>query len=239
MSKTSTSLALLLASAALAGCERAPKKPVFPLPERPVAKIIASRFSDEPIRDRAGEARRIFEIADVRPGMKVADIGAGSGFYALRLSRVVGPKGRVYAQDVTAAYLADLKKEVARRKLANVELVLGAPDDPRLPGPVDRALLIHMYHEIAQPYGLLWHLAASLKPGARVGVVDLDRPTERHGTPPRLLRCILDCRDMVSLETARFDAPVRDGGVLVPDAPGLGITVDRDVLGDPVAAWGD
>lgn len=55
--------------------------------------------------------------------------------------------------------------------------------------------------------------------------------------PPRLLRCILDCRDMVTLETARFDAPVRDGGVLVPDAPGLGIAVDRDVLGDPVAAW--
>lgn len=57
--------------------------------------------------------------------------------------------------------------------------------------------------------------------------------------PPRLLRCILDCRDMVTLETARFDAPVRDGGVLVPDVPGLGVTVRREVLGDPVAAWGD
>ncbi len=55
--------------------------------------------------------------------------------------------------------------------------------------------------------------------------------------PSRMLRCILDCRDMVTLETARFDAPVKDGGVLAPNAPGLGIEVDRDVFGDPVATW--
>ncbi|MEX0303629.1 MAG: enolase C-terminal domain-like protein, partial [Leisingera sp.] len=55
--------------------------------------------------------------------------------------------------------------------------------------------------------------------------------------PERSLRCILDCRDMVTLKTAEFDAPVRDGGVLVPDAPGLGITVDRDLMGAPQAVW--
>lgn len=55
--------------------------------------------------------------------------------------------------------------------------------------------------------------------------------------PERLLRCILDCRDMVTLETATFDAPVQGGGVLVPSAPGLGICVNRDVLGAPVAVW--
>lgn len=55
--------------------------------------------------------------------------------------------------------------------------------------------------------------------------------------PPRLLRCILDCRDMVTLETAHFEAPVRDGGVLVPDAPGLGIKVKQELLGEPVAVW--
>ena len=55
--------------------------------------------------------------------------------------------------------------------------------------------------------------------------------------PERNLRCILDCRDMVTLTTARIDAPVRDGGVLAPRAPGLGLTVNRDVLGAPVACW--
>ena len=114
----------------------------------------------------------------------------GSGYHTLRLSPVVGPKGRIYAQDVTEAYLAGLKREVARRGLANVTLVLGKPDDAALPpASLDRAILVHMYHEVAQPYGLLWTLAASLKPGAKVGVVDLDRPPEQHGTPPALLKC--------------------------------------------------
>jgi SAM-dependent methyltransferase len=161
----------------------------FPPPDRPVADIVAPIWSSGPDRDAADEVGQVVRGLGIKPGMRVADIGAGSGYYALPLSRAVGPTGRVYAQDVMADYLAGLKTEVERRKLTNVELVLGAPDDPRLPAPVDRALLIHMYHEIAQPYGLLWHLAASLKPGARVGVVDLDRQTERHGTPPALLRC--------------------------------------------------
>ena len=97
MSKTSTSLALA-AAAALAGCHRAPKQPVFPAPERPVASIMSSRFSDEPLRDRAGEARRIFEIADVGPGMTVADIGAGEGYLSVRLAPLVGAHGKVLAQ---------------------------------------------------------------------------------------------------------------------------------------------
>jgi predicted methyltransferase len=95
MSKTSTSLVLL--ATVLAACHRVPEKPVFPAPERPVAQIISSRFSDEPLRDRAGEARRIFEIADVRAGMKVADIGAGEGYLAVRLAPLVGADGRVLA----------------------------------------------------------------------------------------------------------------------------------------------
>ena len=85
MSKTSTSVALVLLGT-LAACHRAPQKPAFPAPERPVASIVSSRFADEPLRDRAGEARRIFEIADVRPGMKVADIGAGEGYLSVRLA---------------------------------------------------------------------------------------------------------------------------------------------------------
>jgi SAM-dependent methyltransferase len=71
-------------------------------------------------------------------------------------------------------------------------LVQGTPDDAKLPpGRFDRILLIHMYHEIAQPYGLLWRLRPALKPGGRIVIVDADRPTARHGTPPKLLACEL------------------------------------------------
>lgn len=190
MWKTSTSLGLLLAAAALAGCERAPKKPVFPLPERPVARIIASRFADEPVRDRAGEARRIFEIADVRPGMKVADIGAGEGYLSVRLAPLVGPDGRVLAEDIVPATRDALARRVERERLDNIAVRLGKPDDPLLPAhSFDRIFMIHMYHEIAQPYAFLWNIRPALVDGGQVVVVDSDRPTNEHGTPPSLLAC--------------------------------------------------
>src|SRR5258708_12148108 len=69
---------------------------------------------------------------------------------------------------------------------------LGEPHDPRLPASsLDAAILVHMYHEIAQPYAFLYNLAPALKAGARVGIVDLERPTSAHGTPINLLRCEL------------------------------------------------
>ena len=124
--------------------------------------------------------------------MVVGDLGAGAGYHTVRLSGVVGPSGTVVAQDVRRDYLTDLAKRVRRLKLANVKIALGEPQDPRLPAAsLDAAVLVHMYHEIAEPYAYLYNLVPALKPGARVGIVDLDRPTQQHGTPPELLRCEL------------------------------------------------
>jgi len=73
-----------------------------------------------------------------------------------------------------------------------VTVAQGEPHDPRLPaGSLDVAILVHMYHEIAQPYALLYNLAPAFKPGARIGIVDTFAPTSGHGTPPDLLRCEL------------------------------------------------
>ena len=79
-----------------------------------------------------------------------------------------------------------------KRKLANVVIARGEPHDPRLPpNSIDAALLIHMYHEIAQPFAFLHNLSAAMKPGGLVGILDPDRPTQFHGTPPGLMRCEL------------------------------------------------
>ena len=76
--------------------------------------------------------------------------------------------------------------------LQNVSISQGEPHDPKLPeGSLDIAILVHMYHEIAQPYALLYNLVPAIKPGGRVGIVDAFRPTSEHGTPPSLLRCEL------------------------------------------------
>jgi SAM-dependent methyltransferase len=165
----------------------------FPAPGRPVARIVTDIWRDEETRDRAGEAERVMNLLGVTAGLDVADIGAGSGYYTVRLARRVGPTGHVFAEDIVPPYLERLARRVANEGLAStVTVVRGDPHDPRLPaGSVDLALLAHMYHEVQQPYGLLWNLRPALRPDARVAVIDARWQTEIHGTPPDLLRCEL------------------------------------------------
>jgi SAM-dependent methyltransferase len=165
----------------------------FPAPSRPVAGIVTDIWRDERSRDAAGEAVRVMNLLGVGSGLAVADIGAGSGYYTVRLARRVGPGGHIYAEDIVPAYLARLAQRVASEGLgSSVTVVRGEPHDPRLPAAsVDIALLAHMYHEVTQPYGLLWNLRPALRPGARVAVIDSRRITALHGTPPDLLRCEL------------------------------------------------
>lgn len=162
----------------------------FPSPQRPVAPIISPGRSDERHRDSLNEAGEIARLLELKPGMAVGDIGAGRGYHTVRLSPLLGPKGSVIAEDVTRDYLVELARRIERLGLKNVTLALGEPHDPRLPAStLDVAILAHMYHEIAQPYALLYNLAPALKRGARVGIVDVERPTLEHGTPIALLRC--------------------------------------------------
>ena len=162
----------------------------FPTPDRPVSAAVAATWSSGPDRDAADESGQLIRGLQIAPGMAVADIGAGSGYHTLRLAGGGGRVGVLLASDNPASAGGGLPRAPAPRGLANVRIVVGTPDDPKLPaGGVDRAVLVHMYHEIQNPYALLWNLAPSLKPGARVGVIDVDRPTGAHGTPPGLLEC--------------------------------------------------
>ena len=164
----------------------------FPKPNRPVADIVSPSWHNEKERDDAGEPRQVVRLLGIKSGMTVADIGAGSGYYVVRLSPIVGPRGLIIAQDVVPEYLRGLRSRVRDLGLQNVVISLGEPHDPRLPpDSLDVAILVHMYHEIAQPYGLLYNLVPALKPGARVGIVDAYGPTSEHGTPPSLLGCEL------------------------------------------------
>jgi predicted methyltransferase len=169
----------------------APAK-IFPKPQRPVADIVGPIWYDEKERDAARETQQVVRLLGIGSGMTIADIGAGSGYYVIRLAPIVGPSGRIFAEDVVPNYLKALRKRLRNRGVHNATLVLGEPHDARLPThSLDRAILVHMYHEIAQPYGLVYNLVPAFKPGARLGIVDSIAPTSRHGTPPNLLRCEL------------------------------------------------
>ena len=184
----------------LAACDGSPRGPGnvtqdstttgFPAADRPVATIVSSRWSSEEERDRLNEAGTVMDLAGIKKGMTVADIGAGEGYYTIRLGQRVGAKGRVVAEDIVPDYISQLATRVVREKLDNVSVRLGLPADPRLPeNSFDRVLMVHMYHEIESPYEFLWRLRPSLAPGGQVVVVDADRQTENHGTPPALLKC--------------------------------------------------
>jgi ubiquinone/menaquinone biosynthesis C-methylase UbiE len=188
--------AALLLLMAVAGCaqpqnsDRAESAREFPLPHRPVSQLGANSVSSEEARDDRREAVTVMDLAQIRPGMTVADLGAGDGYYTVRLSERVEPRGRVLAQDIDANALRRLGTRVERERLDNVSIKLGAADDPRLPeNSFDRIFMVHMYHEVEEPYAFLWRLRPALRKGGQVVVVDRDRPTDQHGIAPRLLFC--------------------------------------------------
>lgn len=162
----------------------------FPKPFRPVSAAGGTSFSTEAARDEAGEANMVMDWAGIDAGSTVADIGAGEGYYTIRLAKRVGTKGRVLAQDINAGALERLGDRVSRDRLNNVSIKPGAVDDPRLPvASFDRIFLVHMYHEVGEPYAFLWRMRPALAKGGEVIVVDRDYPTDKHGIPPQLLFC--------------------------------------------------
>ncbi|MCB2046346.1 MAG: methyltransferase domain-containing protein [Novosphingobium sp.] len=188
---------LLLTALLVAGCGQADKgtdRPQtardFPRAHRPVSELGTNRVGSEQARDDRREAALVMELARIRRGMTVADIGAGEGYYTVRLAERVGRRGRVLAQDIDPQAIKQLGSRVERERFDNVSIKLGAADDPRLPeDSFDRIFMVHMYHEVAEPYAFLWRLRPALREGGQVIVVDVDRPTDQHGIDPRLLFC--------------------------------------------------
>ncbi len=184
----------------------------FPRPDRPVSRIVAPRWVAEDRRDAFGEAEQVMKALRIGPGMRVADIGAGDGYYVQRLSERVGPTGLVFGEDIEPRYLALLRDRVEAAGWKNVRVIEGTAGDPAIPaGSIDVALMIHMYHEITEPFALLHRLAPAFRAGGRLAVLDLDGPTDQHGTPPRLLACELGA---LGYERVRREA-MADGAYLI------------------------
>jgi len=185
----------------VAGCKpavsgddkRPPSARAFPKADRPVSSPAGDSFSTEKARDDVREAQTVMDLAMIQPGMTVADIGSGAGYYTVRLAERVGKKGRVLAEDIDRDALARLGSRVENDHLGNVSIEHGTEDDPKLPeGSFDRIFMVHMYHEVSEPYAFLWHLRPALKPGGAAIVVETDRPTDQHGIPPKQLFCEFD-----------------------------------------------
>ena len=196
---TRLAAAMLLA---LASCRAQPAQPHFPSAHRDVAPIVGGTFSTEDARDRVGEAEEVMDLAGVKSGMSVADVGAGEGYYTVRLAPVVGKKGRVLAEDIVPEVRDSLSDRVQRERLDNVAVKLGTPDNPMLPAQsFDRVFLVHMYHEVQSPYAFLWHMREGVNPDGLVIVVESDRPVKQHGIPAAQLKCEFAALGMDAVKT--------------------------------------
>ena len=132
-------------------------------------------------RQREENTELSLRLLEVQRGSVVADIGAGSGYYSTRLARLVGPEGRVYANDIQQAMLDIIRGRIERERIPNIELVLGTITDPRLPrAAVDLAIMVDVYHEFSQPQVMLRRIREALKPGGRLVLL------EYRGEDPRV-----------------------------------------------------
>lgn len=130
----------------------------------------------------------------IAEGSAVADIGAGGGWFTIRLAGRVGPNGIVYAEDIQPRTIEALKRRVTRAQLTNVRPILGTALNARLPGAVDAVLIVDAYHEMEQPRVMLRNLAAALKPNGRLGIVEFKKdgwgpgpPMEERVDPERVI----------------------------------------------------
>jgi ubiquinone/menaquinone biosynthesis C-methylase UbiE len=135
--------------------------------------VAGAAWLDRRERELEEEPDLAMRLIRVPRGATVADLGAGSGYFTVRLARAVGDTGKVYAVDIQAGMLTLLQRTVERARLANVIPVLGAEDDPRLPAEsLDLVLMVDVYHELASPQVTLGHLKRALKPGGRLVLLE-------------------------------------------------------------------
>lgn len=137
---------------------------------------------EDPNRAQNLQIERVMDLLGVKRGSRVADIGAGSGWFTVRAAQRVGKSGTVYAVDINPDYIRHIEERASQEKLANVRTILGRADDPMLPdASIDAVLLLKTYHEVQEPISLLRRVRAAMRAGAKLGIIDKNGKGDDHG----------------------------------------------------------
>lgn len=187
---------------------------VHPKSGRRIAQVMGAAGADwleRGEREREENPSKAIQLLDLKPGMVVADVGAGSGYYSTRIAQLVGPSGKVYANDIQPEMLALLKKQVRRQGLTNVEPVLGTEQDPKLPaGCCDVILMVDVYHELSHPQQVLQKLLASLKPAGRLVLLEYRKEDPYVPIRPEHKMSVKEVRIEVEGEGFQFDQVIEE-----------------------------
>jgi ubiquinone/menaquinone biosynthesis C-methylase UbiE len=147
-----------------------------PVTGRKIAGVMGVQGADwlnRPEREKEENPEGALDAIAIRPGMVVADVGAGTGYMSLRLAKRVGPSGKVYANDIQPGMLRRLRENAAKAGIANIETVQGEEADPKLPpGSLDLVLLVDVYHEFSKPRQMIDKIREALKPDGRLVLLE-------------------------------------------------------------------
>jgi len=165
------SVAIIICAGALVDAQR--RHPVSGRVFAPVMGVGGAGWLERPERENEEAPSKAIDLLELKPGMAVADIGAGSGYYASRIARRVGPAGHVYATDIQQGMIDILERRIKAEGLANMTTILGGADDPKLPpNSIDLAIMVDVYHELQQPQIFLQRLKAAFKPNGRLVLLE-------------------------------------------------------------------
>jgi len=172
------SVALIIVAAVFVEAQR--RHPVSGRIFAPVMGVGGAGWLERPEREDEEAPTKALDALDLKPGMVVADIGAGSGYYSTRIAKRVGPTGRVYATDIQPGMIEILDRRIKSEGLANVTTILGGMDDPRLPpAAIDLAIMVDVYHELQQPQVFLQRLKGAFKPNGRLVLLEFRKEDPR------------------------------------------------------------
>ncbi len=180
---------LFLATLALAGCfqERPPAHSVGHKHKQVGAQEGAHLRYQEPDRYTWQYPERVVQALQLKPGMSVADLGSGTGYFTFRLAEAVGEKGKVYAIDIEAAMNDSIDQQAIKKQAENVQTVLAVEHDPLVPEKVDLIFSVNAYHHLKNRTDYFKNAARYLKPGGRVAIIDFREGAFKQFTKRRIM----------------------------------------------------
>lgn len=185
---------------------------VHPITGRRIAPVMGmsgADWLDREEREREEQPEKALAALNLKPGMFVGDVGAGTGFYSIRMAKLVSPNGVVFANDIQMPMLDRLRKNAATHNINNIETVLGTESNPNLPADtLDLVVMVDVYHELSRPQRMLDHIRDSLKPDGRLVLLEFRKEDPTVPIRPEHRMSVEEVKAEVTPEGYQFEKVV-------------------------------